>query len=64
MARSASTFSTQARKEERRAKYSNVRSVALKRAPELFPQARGKLSWETSTSRSEARRMREGGLKE
>eukprot|EP00974_Lingulodinium_polyedra_P063100 6089129-Lingulodinium_polyedra.AAC.1 len=53
-----------ARKEERRANYSNVRSLALERAPELFPQAGGQLSWETGAIRAEARRMREGGRQE
>ncbi len=46
-------------KNTRRARFTNLRSLALSKAPHLFPQAKGCLWWQAGTCRQEARTLRE-----
>ncbi len=44
----------------RRRRHMNIRSLALAQAPHLFPQAQGRLWWQTEVGRRDAKMMRTG----
>ncbi len=48
----------QARKKERQSRFANIRALAIRRQPELFPQARGRMRWERGVSGEEAKSIK------
>ncbi len=48
------------KKKHRKAKHSNLVSVALARHPDLFPRARGRLHWQLDVNDQDARSLRAG----